>query len=72
MENNNNKWYILNVMAGQENKVAADIKSMITRGTISKYVADALVPTKPVIKIKKGQKVQVDRNGIWFEVKIVQ
>jgi transcription termination/antitermination protein NusG len=58
MENNNYKWYILNVMAGQENKVAADIKSMITRGTIDKYVTDALVPTKPIIKIKKGQKVQ--------------
>jgi transcriptional antiterminator NusG len=58
MENNTNKWYILNVMAGQENKVAADIKAMILRGTIDKYVFDALVPTKPIIKIKKGQKVQ--------------
>lgn len=58
MENNNSKWYILNVMAGQENKVAADIKSMITRGAIDKHVFDALVPTKPIIKIKKGQKVQ--------------
>lgn len=54
----NNKWYILNVMAGQENKVAADIKSMILRGTIDKHVAEVLVPTKPVVKIKKGQKVQ--------------
>ena len=45
-------------MAGQENKVATDIKSMITRGTIDKHVFDALVPTKPIIKIKKGQKVQ--------------
>ena len=54
----NNKWYILNVMAGQENKVAADIKSMILRGTINKHVAEVLVPTKPVVKIKKGQKVQ--------------
>lgn len=58
MENNNSKWYILNVMAGQENKVATDIKSMITRGAIDKHVFDALVPTKPIIKIKKGQKVQ--------------
>ncbi len=55
---NKNKWYILNVMAGQENKIATEIKSMILRGSLSKNVADALVPAKQVTKIKKGQKVQ--------------
>lgn len=45
-------------MAGQENKVASDIKSMIMRGTLGSFVVDALVPSKQVIKIKKGQKVQ--------------
>lgn len=58
MEQAQNKWYILNVMAGQENKVASDIKSMIARGAVGKYIAEVLVPTKPVVKIKKGQKVQ--------------
>jgi len=52
------KWYIINVMAGQENKVAADIKSLIIRENVGKYIKEVLVPTKPVIKIKKGQKVQ--------------
>lgn len=52
------KWYIVNVMAGQENKVAADIKSMITRGSFGSSVKEVLVPTKVVMKIKKGQKVQ--------------
>lgn len=55
---NNNKWYILNVMAGQENKVATDIKSLISRGSLAEYISEVLVPTKQVIKIKKGQKVQ--------------
>jgi transcriptional antiterminator NusG len=54
----NNKWYILNVMAGQENKIAADINSMIVRGAVSEHISEVLVPTKPIIKIKKGQKVQ--------------
>ena len=54
---NKNKWYILNVMAGQENKIAGEIKSMIMRGHL-KNVADVMVPTKPIMKIKKGQKVQ--------------
>ncbi len=58
MSTNENKWYILNVMAGQENKVASDIKSMIMRGALGGYVTDAIVPSKQIIKIKKGQKVQ--------------
>jgi len=58
METNTSKWYILNVMAGQENKVAADIKAMILTNPVNKCIFDAFVPTKPVIKIKKGQKVQ--------------
>ncbi len=45
-------------MAGQENKVATDIKSMIMRGTLGQCVVEALVPSKQVVKIKKGQKIQ--------------
>lgn len=58
MEQQETKWYILNVMAGQENKVASDIKSMILRGAVGNHIIEVLVPTKPVVKIKKGQKVQ--------------
>lgn len=58
MTEKNFKWYIVNVMAGQENKIASDIKSMIARGNIDGDVSDVLVPTKTVMKIKKGQKVQ--------------
>lgn len=58
MEQKENKWYILNVMAGQENKVASDIKSMMLRSNVGKFISDVIVPTKPIVKIKKGQKVQ--------------
>jgi transcriptional antiterminator NusG len=59
MENTTNqKWYILNVMAGQENKIAAEIKSMILHGNLDKNIVDVLVPSKQIMKIKKGQKVQ--------------
>ncbi len=57
MEHKEGKWYILNVMAGQENKIASEIKSIITRDDVGKYVFEVLVPTKSVVKIKKGQKV---------------
>jgi transcriptional antiterminator NusG len=58
MKENNNKWYIINVMAGQENKVAADINSMIARGVLKGQIEEVMVPTKSIFKIKKGQKVQ--------------
>ena len=45
-------------MAGQENKVASDIKTLILKSPSGKFIADVIVPTKPVIKIKKGNKVQ--------------
>lgn len=57
-ENNNYKWYILNVMAGQENKIATDIKSMIDQGALAGNVNEAVVPSKQVVKIKRGKKVQ--------------
>lgn len=53
-----NKWYILNVMVGQENKVASEIKVMMERGRINQYIKEALVPAKQIIKVKRGQKVE--------------
>ncbi len=50
------KWYILNVVAGQENKVLSEIKSAMIRGITKDFVKDAIVPSKTVIKIKRGQK----------------
>jgi transcriptional antiterminator NusG len=61
-ENKENKWFILNVMAGQEKRIANDIKSMIMKGQLDKYVYDVIIPSKSIVKIKKGQKVQEDQR----------
>ncbi len=53
-----NRWYIVNVMAGQENKVAADMKVAVVKHGLSNHVSEILIPTKKVTKIKKGQKIQ--------------
>jgi transcriptional antiterminator NusG len=45
-------------MAGQENKVAGDIKTLMLKSPAGKFIGEVLVPTKPVFKIKRGQKVQ--------------
>jgi transcriptional antiterminator NusG len=59
MEQHN--WYILNVMAGQEQKIANDIKLMKGK-LLDDNVSEVLVPCKQVIKIKKGQKVQENQK----------
>ncbi len=55
------KWYILNVMAGQEHKIADNIKSMADVD-LSDYITEILVPCKKVTKIKKGKKVLEDQK----------
>ena len=44
-------------MAGHEQKIANDVKNMANKN-LNKFIEDALVPCKQIIKIKKGQKVQ--------------
>jgi transcriptional antiterminator NusG len=45
------EWYILNVMSGQEVKVASKI-------TDYKFIEEVLVPTKTEFRIKRGKKVK--------------
>jgi transcriptional antiterminator NusG len=45
-------------MAGQENKIAGEIKSLMLRGVFGNNVTEVFVPSKQIIKVKKGQKVQ--------------
>jgi len=58
------KWYIANVVAGQENKVCNAIKSVIERnaGDENFSIKDAFVPTKMVTKIKNGKKIQDEQR----------
>ena len=59
---NNSQWYIVNVMAGQESKVVSDIKAAIIRNGVNQHVVDIFVPTKKIVKIKKGQKLQENQK----------
>lgn len=53
MENN---WYILKVVSGQENKISKIIESLLNQGKIS--IDEVLVPSRKVVKVKKGKKVE--------------
>jgi len=58
------KWYIANVVAGQENKVCNEIKNIIERNADNENfsIKNALVPIKMVTKIKNGKKVQDEQR----------
>jgi len=56
------KWYILNVVAGQENNVLSDIKSAIARGLTKDYIKEVLVPAKAIIRVKRGQKKEENQK----------
>jgi transcriptional antiterminator NusG len=51
-------WYIVNVLAGQENKILNEIKSSSIKYFYSDKIEDIIVPIKKVIKIKKGKKIE--------------
>ena len=53
------KWYILNVISGQENKVCEDINHI---SKDNKYINQAFIPTKKVFKYIKGKKVEVEQK----------
>lgn len=55
-------WYILNVMAGQENRIASELKSVIQSKKDGAIINDVVVPTKNQIKVKKGKKVQENQK----------
>lgn len=48
-------------MAGQENKIADNIKG-ITKSELAQNISEVLVPCKKIVKIKKGQKVLEDQK----------
>ena len=57
-----NKWYILNVMAGQEQKIANKINNLLVSSALKQYIDEVLVPTKKTTKIKNGKKAQVEEK----------
>ena len=49
------KWYIANVVAGQENKVCDEINEI---AKTNEYIEKAFIPTKKVFKHVRGKKVE--------------
>ncbi|MBK7956893.1 MAG: transcription termination/antitermination factor NusG [Bacteroidetes bacterium] len=57
-----NKWYVLKVVSGQENKVKAYIEMEILRSKWDNIIHTVLIPVEKIYKINKGKKVIKDKT----------
>jgi len=55
----NNKWYILNVVAGQEGKICDEINDIAKE---NEFVKSAFIPAKKVVKHVRGKKVDATQK----------
>lgn len=56
------RWYVVNVYANSENKVAGDIKEQAEKLNLSSYIQNVLVPKEDVFEVKNGVKVSKEKN----------
>jgi transcription termination/antitermination protein NusG len=56
------RWYVLHVYSGFEGKVAETIREKATKQGLEDKIEDILVPKEEIVEIKRGQRVNSERN----------
>jgi transcriptional antiterminator NusG len=56
------RWYVVQVQAGAEKKVAEEIKEQAAQKNLESQVVNVLVPSESVIEMRRGEKTQVEKN----------
>ncbi len=56
------RWYVLHVYSGFENKVAEAIKDKAAKKGLSDAIGEIMVPTEEVVEMRRGQKVNAERK----------
>jgi len=56
------RWYVLHVYSGFENKVAEAIMDKAKKLKLDDRIAEILVPTEEVVEVKRGQRVNTERK----------
>lgn len=56
------QWYVVHVYSGFEKKVAEAIREQAVRKKLSQFIVDILVPTENVIEVKRGEKINTEKQ----------
>ena len=56
------KWYVIQSYSGSEKSVKLAIFQRAEKGNQSDNIEEILVPLKKVVEIRKGKKVEIERN----------
>jgi len=56
------KWYVVHTYSGYENKVKANIDTIVENRSLHDLIAETIVPTETIIEIKDNQKKEVEKK----------
>jgi transcription termination/antitermination protein NusG len=56
------KWYVLQTASNYEKRVQSLLREQVLLQAMQRFVEDVLIPTEPVVEVKKGIKVSTDRK----------
>jgi transcription termination/antitermination protein NusG len=56
------KWYVIQSYSGSEKSVMASIWQRAEKGNQSDKINEIVVPLKKIVEIRKGKKVEVEKN----------
>src|SRR5476651_796936 len=61
-EEKRKQWYVVHVLAGQENKVFDNLTKRVKTEEMSDYIYEIVLPTERVSEIKRGKKTETTRK----------
>lgn len=56
------KWYVIQTYSGSENSVINNVKQRVAKYNFQDNLEEIIVPTKKIVQVKKGKKIEVEKN----------
>jgi transcriptional antiterminator NusG len=56
------RWYVVHVYSGFENKVAGSIREQARQAGMEEMISEIMVPTEELVKMRRGTKVATERK----------